>query len=153
LAATRRAKLLRFETGGLSFAVEADSLHSIEGGQWRPAAQDDELINQDDELINNVSLAKVLDLAGSVPRRTLVIEMDSGLFGFAVDAVAEDVLGDYTVHDLPALLVAWLKPVVLCGLARVEDKALLNVIDLRLLAHHLASGQLDGESGELHGAS
>lgn len=148
MAATRIAKLLCFETGGLSFAVEADSLYSIAGPEWRPRAD-----RADDELVSWVSLTRVLNLGDSDPRRTLVIETESGLIGFAVDAVAEDVIGDYTVHDVPALLAAWLKPVVLCGMTGVDDETLVNVIDLRLLAHHLATGQLKAESGEFNGES
>ncbi len=129
----RQATLLLFKAGGARFAVEAASVQRIASADWRPDPS-----GPDDTGAQVVSLSAELGLPVTAEDRTLVVDADGGAWGFKVDSIDSEVLGDFKVHPVPQLLARWMEPVVISGVAdRPSPGELVHVLDLRALVHHI----------------
>ncbi len=130
-----RPTLVLVQVCGVRFAVPAESILSVAGSRWRPAGSG-RIAGVDQP----VDLGQVLFGRSCGRKRTLVVQADSGPWGFAIDGIDKRLLADWWTEDLPALLPGWLRAVVVCAMTRLDDAPEpLLVLDLRLVAHHLAS--------------
>ena len=135
--------LLLFRAGGARFAVEAATVQRIAAREWRPDPADG-----DQPAGRLVDLAAELGLAAAGSERTLVVEAQGLAWGFQVDSIDSEVLGDFEVHALPEMLAGWMEPVIIRGVAdSAEGDALIHVLDLRLLARHLPAGGGEARKG------
>ena len=125
-------QLLFFQSGGRRFATLALTVRDIAGADWHlPPAKNGGTRGQ---LVN---LAELLQLPAGKPTRTLILENETGTWGFAVEDIPRDHLQAYPITPLPAVLSDWSRPCVLAGFCQ-EGDSLCAVLDLEALARGVA---------------
>jgi hypothetical protein len=128
----QQTPLLFFHTGGMRFAVNAESIETIGGRNWE--IKDDHGPSPEDLEVHKIHVAPILELPTGEESRAIVVRDGNNVFAFFVEHITKDKMTNRSVSPVPPLLKSWLNPDVISGFLISENQSITSILDLLQLA-------------------